>query len=149
MNKYIFKVRLCDGFEANGNVTVVADSEDMAYDMALLYVCERLRLALPELDIEVSVDLDEEKMLDENTKELIEKIEEAKQYCKGELELDLFDNDEYGYGWYAMDYREDLEAAFPIDNNKYDKPLIAEEFAESYNINVRKCCDLCDIYYVG
>ena len=42
-----------------------------------------------------------------------------------------------------------FEIVYAIDNDKYDKPLITEEFAGLYNIDVRKCCDLCDIYYVG
>ena len=84
-----------------------------------------------------------------NAKEriLIEKIEVAKRYCKGELELDLFENDEFGDGWYAMDYREDLECAFPID--QYEKPLIKIQTTHKYNIDVRKCCDYCDVAYVG
>lgn len=80
----------------------------------------------------------------EYEKALIETIEEAKRYCKGELELDLFED-----GWFAMDYRKDYEAAIPINNNKYDKPLITEETAQKYNVDVRECCDFCDIYIVG
>ena len=80
---------------------------------------------------------------------LIEKIEEAKNYCKGELELDLFENDMFGDGWYAMDYREDLECAFSINSTKFDKPLITEETAQKYNVDVRECCDYCNVYYVG
>lgn len=81
--------------------------------------------------------------------QFIEKINEAKQYCKGDLELDLFDDDTYGYSWYAMDYREEWEAAISINNKKYDEPLITEADAQKYNIDVKKCCDLCHIYYVG
>ena len=57
MNKYNFKVRLCDGFQCDGMITIEADNEDIAYDMALDYVCSKLASVLPELDIEVSVEL--------------------------------------------------------------------------------------------
>lgn len=73
----------------------------------------------------------------------IELIEEAKHYVKGELELDCVDG-----GWYAMDYREDFEAALPIEANHYDLPLITVEEAESHGVDIIKCCDICDISYV-
>lgn len=85
----------------------------------------------------------------EYEQELIDKIEEAKEYCKGELELDFFEDDMFGDGWYAMYYREDLECAFSINSAKYDKPLILEETTQKYNVDVRKCCDYCDVAYVG
>ena len=85
----------------------------------------------------------------EYEQKFIEKIEEAKRYCKGELELDLLENDIFGDGWYAMDYREELEGAFGISSDKYNKPLITEETSQKYNIDVIKCCDYCDVYYVG
>lgn len=59
MNKYIFKVRLCDGCYCDGNITIVEDDEDLAYDAALDYVCEKLADALPELGIEIGVKLDD------------------------------------------------------------------------------------------
>ena len=80
----------------------------------------------------------------EYEEKLIEAIEEIKEYCKGELEFDLFED-----GWHAMDYRESYEAAFSINSDKYHKPLITEETAQKYNIDVRKCCDYCDIWMVG
>lgn len=147
MNKYSFYVMLCDGWKCDGKVSVLADNEDIAQDMALDYVCSKLANALPELGIEVSVELDDDVICEENEERLVQLIEEAKQYCKGELELDLFGDDTHEYGWYAMDYREDLEQAFPIDNRKYDKPLITEDFADEYGIDVKQICDLCHIYY--
>ena len=81
----------------------------------------------------------------EYEKALIEAIEEAERYCKGELELDLFDD-----GWYAMDYRSEYEAAFFIDENEcIKKPLISKETVQKYNVNVIKCLDYCDVSYVG
>ena len=57
MNKYIFKVRLCDGCYCDGNISIVEENEDLAYDAALDYLCEKLADALPELGIEISVEL--------------------------------------------------------------------------------------------
>ena len=57
LNEYHFKVRLCDGYQCGGKIAVVAENEDVAQDMALEYVCERLADALPDLDVEVSVEL--------------------------------------------------------------------------------------------
>ena len=71
-------------------------------------------------------------------------LEEAKKCVKGELELDCFDGE-----WYAMDYREDLGAAFPIEINGFDKPLITEDEAKNRCINIIKCCDELEIAYVG
>lgn len=85
----------------------------------------------------------------EYEQKLIDKIEEAKRYCKGELELDLFENDMFGDGWYAMDYIESSGGAFSINSIKYNKPLILEKTTQKYNIDVRKCCDYCYVAYVG
>ena len=57
MNKYIFKVRLCDGCYCDGNISIVEENEELAYDAALDYLCEKLSDALPELGIEISVEL--------------------------------------------------------------------------------------------
>lgn len=80
----------------------------------------------------------------EKEKEVIALIEEAKKYVKDELELHLQED-----GWYALDYRSDYEAALPIENDKYNKPLITEEYAKENNIDVRACCDYCGVWYVG
>ena len=89
----------------------------------------------------------------EKEMELIEKIREAKQYVKGEIELDLRESededDDTIDGWYALDYQKDWEYALSIDNDKYDDPIITAEEAEKYNVNVVKCCDYLDILYVG
>lgn len=82
-------------------------------------------------------------MFNDNEKKFIDIINEAKRYVKGELELDCVDGE-----WYAMDYREELEGAFPIEAKQYALPLIRNEEAESKGIDIIKCCDECDISYV-
>ena len=87
----------------------------------------------------------------EYEKALIKVIEEAQEYCKGELELDFYNDheEEHLNGWYAMDYRPEYESAFFIHENGYgEKPLISGETADKNNVNVVKCCDYCDISYV-
>lgn len=59
MNKYIYRVQLCDGNYCGGNIVVEAETEEKAYEMAINYVCENLAKALPELDIEVAVELED------------------------------------------------------------------------------------------
>ena len=83
-------------------------------------------------------------MANENEKVFIETLEKAKRFVKGELELDNFDGE-----WFAMDYRPELKGAFPIEVKPYDKPLVTDEDAEEKGINITKCCDECDISYVG
>lgn len=83
-------------------------------------------------------------MFNDNENKFIAMLEKAKRYVKGELELDCEDGE-----WYAMDYREDFECAFPIEAEPYDKPLITEEEAENKCIDIEKCCDECCIAYVG
>lgn len=58
--KYQFNVRLCDGYYSDGTYTVVAQTEEEARDKALQEICDKLYRALPELGIEVSVELQEE-----------------------------------------------------------------------------------------
>lgn len=60
MKTYNFKVCFGEGRWANGVYSVQADDEDMATDMALTEICEKLSDALSELDIEVTVELVEE-----------------------------------------------------------------------------------------
>ena len=60
MKEYNFKVCFGEGRWANGVYTVKAENEDEATDMALSEICEKLYNALPELDIEVTVELEEE-----------------------------------------------------------------------------------------
>lgn len=57
MNEYIYKVCLCDGHYCNGNIVIKADTEDEAYEKAMDYVLVSLAKALPELGIDVSIDL--------------------------------------------------------------------------------------------
>lgn len=83
-------------------------------------------------------------MFNDNENEFIATLENAKRYVKGELELDCVDGE-----WYAMDYRENFESAFPIEVEPYNKPLITEEEAENNCIDIEKCCDECCIAYVG
>lgn len=83
-------------------------------------------------------------MFNDNEKKFIDIINEAKRYVKGELELDCVDGE-----WYAMDYREELECAFPIESKIYNNLLITSKEAERKGIDVIKCCDECGIFYVG
>lgn len=83
-------------------------------------------------------------MFNDNENEFIAMLEKAKRYVKGELELDCFDGE-----WYAMDYREDLGGAIDIEAKQYNKPLITNEEAEKNGIDIIKCCNECDIYYVA
>ena len=82
--------------------------------------------------------------LNKNEQAFIELLENAKRFVKGELELDNFDG-----RWFTMDYREDLEGAFDIEARPYDQPVITDEEAAEKGINIIKCCDACDISYVG
>ena len=77
--------------------------------------------------------------------DLIETIEFLKAYVSGELEMDL-EHD----GWYAKDYREEYEQAYPIKHPNYaDNPVITVKEVEENRIDVRKCCDKCNVAYVG
>jgi len=78
----------------------------------------------------------------ENELELIGRIEEAKRYVIGELELDNCDGN-----WFAMDYREEFEQAFYME--RYSDPFITDDEAERKNINIVRCCEYCGIYYVA
>lgn len=55
--EYRFKVSLCDGVWVGGTYTVKAVSESEAQEKALTEICDKLYRTLPELDIEVSVEL--------------------------------------------------------------------------------------------
>lgn len=79
-----------------------------------------------------------------NMKVFIEIIEDAKKYAKGELELDLVDD-----VWVAMDYREDLGGAFPIAAKGFNSKIITVSEAKKCKVDVRKCCNICGIAYVG
>lgn len=82
--------------------------------------------------------------MEKEEKKFIEVINKAKKYVKGKLELDNFDGE-----WFAMDYREDLDGAFPIEAKQYDEPIITDEEAKEKGIDIIKCCDECGISYVG
>lgn len=72
-------------------------------------------------------------------------LKETKQYVEGELEI-VYENN----GWYARDYKENLGGSFIITKNGYDSiPLISDSTISRYNVDVEKCCDLCDVYRVG
>ena len=60
MREYDFKVCFGEGRWANGVYSVQAEDEDMATEMALTEICQKLSDVLPELDIEVTVELEEE-----------------------------------------------------------------------------------------
>lgn len=84
------------------------------------------------------------KNFNEYEKALIAAIEEAEKYVKGELEMNCQDGD-----WFAWDYRKEYEAAFPIEVKEYnEKPIITKDAINNHNIDVIKCFDYCDVYYV-
>ena len=60
MKTYDFKVCFGEGRWANGVYSVEAADEDTAVEMALTEICQKLYAVLPELDIEVTVELNEE-----------------------------------------------------------------------------------------
>lgn len=84
------------------------------------------------------------KTFTDNENMLIEIINEAKTFVKGELELDCIDDE-----WYAMDYREYHGGVFPIENEKYKSPIITNAEIESSNIDLIKCFNACYVHYVG
>lgn len=57
MKEYNFKVCFNDGRWCSGVISVKGKDEEEATQNALNYVCEKLYQALPELDIEVGVEL--------------------------------------------------------------------------------------------
>lgn len=59
MNEYRYKVCLCDGYYCNGNISVKADTEEEAYNQVMDYVLNRLANALPELGIDVAIELED------------------------------------------------------------------------------------------
>ena len=83
-------------------------------------------------------------MFNDNEKNFFDMLNKARMRVKGELELDWQDGE-----WFAMDYREDLDEAFPIESEPYNKPIITDKEAEEKNIDIIKCCDECGVYYVG
>lgn len=59
MKEYIYKVCLCDGHYCNGNIVVNADDEEDAYNTAMDYLLGKLANALPELGIDVCIELED------------------------------------------------------------------------------------------
>lgn len=57
LKKYEFKVSFGEGRYAKGTYTVKAFTETEAIDVALSEICSKLNSVLPELDIEVSVEI--------------------------------------------------------------------------------------------
>lgn len=57
MKKYSYKVCMCDGHFCNGTVSVLAETEEDAYEKVMDYVLGGLSIALPELDIDVYLEL--------------------------------------------------------------------------------------------
>lgn len=58
MNKYVYRVCLCDGKFCDGVIEVSSDSEEDAYEKVITYVGQRLYSAIPELDIEYYIELE-------------------------------------------------------------------------------------------
>lgn len=57
MNEYLFKLRLCDGYECGGTIKINANNEKDAYNSVIEYVGTKLYQAFPELSIDYSVEL--------------------------------------------------------------------------------------------
>lgn len=57
LNNYEFKVCFGEGRYAKGTYSVRAITEEEAIDTALSEICSKLYSVLPELDIEVSVEI--------------------------------------------------------------------------------------------
>lgn len=57
LKQYGLKVSFGEGKFANGTYSVKAISEEEAIDIALSEICSKLNSVLPELDIEVSVEI--------------------------------------------------------------------------------------------
>ena len=57
LNTYEFRVCFGEGRYVKGTYTVKAFTESEATDLALKEICEKLYAVLPELDIEVTVEL--------------------------------------------------------------------------------------------
>lgn len=77
-------------------------------------------------------------------KDFIAKLNEAKKFVKGELELDCVNGE-----WFVMDYREDLEGSFLIEVEPFNKPIITEKEAREKGIDVLACCDKLNLFCVG
>ena len=60
MKEYNFNVCFGEGRWAKGTYSVAAECEEDAVEMALNEICRKLYEALPELDIEVTVELEED-----------------------------------------------------------------------------------------
>ena len=65
MKTYDFKVCFGEGRWADGVYSVQAEDEDMATGIALKEICDKLYAVLPELDIEVTVELVEANMIND------------------------------------------------------------------------------------
>ena len=57
LNTYEFRVCFGEGKYAKGTYTVKAFTESEATDLALKEICDKMYAVLPELDIEVTVEL--------------------------------------------------------------------------------------------
>lgn len=75
---------------------------------------------------------------------LMDILEEYKKYVVGELELNLVNGI-----WLAYDYRKDFESASEIEVKGVNPQVISVEEATNLGIDVRKCCDACNVAYVG
>ena len=61
MKEYNFRVCFGEGRLVNGVYSVRAEDEEAATETALSEICQKLYNAFPELDIEVTIELEEEK----------------------------------------------------------------------------------------
>lgn len=82
--------------------------------------------------------------LNNNEKEFITILKKIMQQINGELELNCINGK-----WYAMNYKEDIKCASPVEVSVCNQPLITTEIAKNKNINIIKCCNNCDVFYVA
>ena len=83
-----------------------------------------------------------------NRKELqiINMINQAKAWisCGCELEIDLFNG-----GWYCMEYNAKRGEAIPMDYYIYKLPIITDQEADDWHVDMHKIFDYCKVAYCG
>ena len=145
IKKFIEENAVSEGFLGDWYQSSVDPTDNPVWtDEHIAEVCGDFYLIPKESVEKLSDTVKDAAKFNEDEKMLIGILQNAKRYVKGELELDLVDG-----MWIAMDYRKDLEGAFPLDTEEIADKIISEAQAKALNINVQRCCDVCDILYVG
>lgn len=76
---------------------------------------------------------------------IIRLIEKAKMFVLGTVEINY---DEEREAYFVKDYRKGLGASVEIDEKYSNVPILTKEHEKYFDINIQKCCDYCDVYYV-